>query len=320
MVMIQDLDFERPIIELELKIEELKQLSNGQGRDLSKETQKLESKCVRLKEETFANLTRWQRTLLARHPNRPYTMDYISYVFQNFIELHGDRLFSDDPSIVGGLGKLDERSILVLGQQKGRNFKEKVYRNFGMPHPEGFRKALRLFRLADKFQLPIITFIDTPGAYPGLGAEERGQAEAIARNLFVMAELTVPIISVVIGEGGSGGGLALGIGNRVLMLEYAIYSVISPEGCAAILWQSNEKAPEASEALKLTAQDLLSLKVIDGIIKEPLGGAHRNLTSMAVTLKEALKIHLTELSTLSPEELIQQRHEKFRQMGVFEKP
>ncbi|OGW13573.1 MAG: acetyl-CoA carboxylase carboxyltransferase subunit alpha [Nitrospinae bacterium RIFCSPLOWO2_12_FULL_45_22] len=315
--MIQDLDFERPISELELKIEEFKQLSNGQGKDLSKEILKLELKCARLKEETFANLSRWQRTLLARHPNRPYTLDYISYIFHNFIELHGDRLFSDDPSIVGGLAKLDDRSVLVVGQQKGRNFKEKVYRNFGMPHPEGFRKALRLFTLAEKYHLPVITLIDTPGAYPGLGAEERGQAEAIAKNLFVMAELKVPIISVIIGEGGSGGALALGVANRVLMLEYAIYSVISPEGCAAILWQDGEKAQEASEALKLTAYDLLPLKVIDEIIKEPLGGAHRNPALMAVNLQEALKAYLADLSTFNPEELVQQRHEKFRQMGVF---
>jgi acetyl-CoA carboxylase carboxyl transferase subunit alpha len=317
-MIISDLDFEKPITELELKIEELRQSYNGTGKDLSKEILKLELKCAKLRKDIFANLTRWQRTLLARHPNRPYALDYIQSIFQNFIELHGDRTFSDDPSIIGGLARLDEQSVLVIGQQKGRKFKEKVYRNFGMPHPEGFRKALRLFKLADKFRLPIITFIDTPGAYPGIEAEERGQAEAIAKNLFVMSELKVPILSIIIGEGGSGGALALAVGNRVLMLEYAIYTVISPEGCAAILWQSNEKAPEASEALKLTAHDLFGLRVIDEIIKEPVGGAHRDPRLMAANLKDSLKRHLVELANLSPEELIQQRHEKFRQMGVFE--
>jgi len=315
-----ELEFEKPIVELELKIDQLRQSYDGQNKDVYKELRRLEARYAKLKRDIYSRLNRWQRTLLARHPNRPYTLDYINSIFQNFMELHGDRAFSDDPSIIGGLARLDGRPVMLVGQQKGRKFREKVQRNFGMPHPEGFRKALRLFRLAEKFRLPVVTFVDTPGAYPGIGAEERGQAEAIAKNLFEMSRLRVPILAVIIGEGGSGGALALGVANRVLMLEYAIYSVISPEGCAAILWQSNEKASEASEALKLTAQDLLALRVIDEIVKEPVGGAHRDPVGMASELKGVLKRHLQELSLMDPEQLVRQRYEKFRQMGVFEEP
>lgn len=315
--MIQRLDFEKPIGEMERKIEELRRLSNGASSDLSHEILKLEHKRARLTQQIFSKLNRWQRTQLARHPNRPYALDYIQGMTTDFLELHGDRLFGDDPAIIGGLVKLEGRSLVIIGQQKGRSIKEKIHRNFGMPHPEGFRKALRLFQLADKFHLPVIALIDTSGAYPGIEAEERGQAEAIAHNLRMMAELKVPMISVVIGEGGSGGALALGMGNRVLMLEYAIYTVITPEGCAAILWEDSEKAPEASEALKLTAQDLLALGVIDGIIPEPLGGAHRDPWEMTTRLQETLARHLAELTHLSPDDLARQRHERFRQMGVF---
>ncbi|MBI2877411.1 MAG: acetyl-CoA carboxylase carboxyltransferase subunit alpha [Candidatus Tectomicrobia bacterium] len=315
--MIQRLDFEKPIGELEKKIEELRHLSNGADSDLSHEILKLEHKCARLTQQIFSRLNRWQRTQLARHPNRPYALDYIQAMTTDFLELHGDRLFGDDPAIVGGVARLEGRPLMIIGQQKGRSIKEKIHRNFGMPHPEGFRKALRLLQLADKFHLPVVTLIDTSGAYPGIGAEERGQAEAIARNLRTMAELRVPVVSVVIGEGGSGGALALGVSNRVLMLEYAIYTVITPEGCAAILWDDSEKAPEASEALKITAQDLLAVGAIDGIIPEPLGGAHREPREMAARLQETLARHLAELAHLSAADLVRLRHERFRRMGVF---
>lgn len=316
-MIIQSLNFEKPIFELELKIEELRQLSNGQGKDLSSEILRLEKKCHKMKQQIFSKLTRWQRTQLARHPNRPYAMDYIQGMTADFLEFHGDRLFRDDPAMVGGVAKLEGQSVVLVGQQKGRSTKENIYRNFGMPHPEGFRKAHRLFQMADKFRLPLITLIDTSGAYPGIGAEERGQAEAIAQNLKIMAGLCIPVIAVVIGEGGSGGALALGVANRVLMLEYAIYTVITPEGCAAILWENQEKAPDASEALKLTAQDLLELGVIDDIVPEPCGGAHRDMKGMTLCLQEVLTRYLAELLPISPKDLQRERHEKFRRMGVF---
>ncbi len=313
----QCLDFERPIVELERKIEELKALSSDERVDFAEEIRRLEEKAERLREAVFANLTRWQRTQLSRHPNRPYTLDYLSMAFDGFLELHGDRAFRDDPAIVGGLALLDGRRVVVVGHQKGRNTKEKVYRNFGMPNPEGYRKALRLMQLGEKFGLPVVTLIDTPGAFPGIDAEARGQAEAIARNLKAMAALATPIVCVVIGEGGSGGALALGLGDRILMLENAIYSVISPEGCAAILWKDGAKAELAAEALKLTAQDALEFGVIDGIVPEPPGGAHRNPPEMAARLREALGRALDELAALPRESLVDRRYEKFRQMGPF---
>lgn len=313
-----ELSFEKKIIEIENKIAELKRLSIGEEVDFSEEIRKLEKKASVLTQEIFSKLTDWERTQVARHPNRPYFLDYISRITTDFIELHGDRHFGDDKAIVGGLAKLDGRSVVFIGHQKGRTTKENIVRNFGMPHPEGYRKALRLMKLAEKFKKPIITMIDTPGAYPGIGAEERGQAEAIAVNLLEMSKLQVPILVVIIGEGGSGGALALGVGNRVLMLENSIYSVISPEGCAAILWEDQTKAPEAAERLCLTANHLMALGVIDEIVKEPLGGAHKNYDEMASILREALKRHLKELDLLTPEELVEQRYRKFRAMGVFE--
>jgi acetyl-CoA carboxylase carboxyl transferase subunit alpha len=313
-----ELSFEKKIIEIENKIAELKRLSIGEGIDFSEEIRKLEKKASALTQEIFSKLTDWERTQVARHPNRPYFLDYVTRITTDFIELHGDRHFADDKAIVGGLAKLDGRSVVLIGHQKGRTTKENIVRNFGMPHPEGYRKALRLMKLAEKFKKPIITMIDTPGAYPGIGAEERGQAEAIAVNLLEMSKLQVPIIVVVIGEGGSGGALALGVGNRVLMLENSIYSVISPEGCAAILWEDQTKAPEAAERLCLTAKHLMALGVIDEIVKEPLGGAHKNYDEMASILRETLKRHLKELDLFTPEELVEQRYQKFRAMGVFE--
>lgn len=313
-----ELSFEKKIIAIENKIAELKRLSIGEGIDFSEEIRKLEKKASALTQEIFSKLTDWERTQVARHPNRPYFLDYVTRITTDFIELHGDRHFADDKAIVGGLAKLDGRSVVLIGHQKGRTTKENIVRNFGMPHPEGYRKALRLMKLAEKFKKPIITMIDTPGAYPGIGAEERGQAEAIAVNLLEMSKLQVPIIVVVIGEGGSGGALALGVGNRVLMLENSIYSVISPEGCAAILWEDQTKAPEAAERLCLTAKHLMALGVIDEIVKEPLGGAHKNYDEMASILRETLKRHLKELDLFTPEELVEQRYQKFRAMGVFE--
>ncbi|HEY8367901.1 MAG TPA: acetyl-CoA carboxylase carboxyltransferase subunit alpha, partial [Thermodesulfobacteriota bacterium] len=313
----QFLDFERPIVELERKIEELKALSSSERVSFADEIRRLEQKVQRLREETFANLTRWQRTQLSRHPNRPYTLDYLSTVFEGYLELHGDRAFRDDPAIVGALALLQGRRVMVVGHQKGRTTKEKVYRNFGMPNPEGYRKALRLFHLAGKFRLPVVTFIDTPGAFPGIDAEARGQAEAIARNLREMAALETPIVVVVIGEGGSGGALALGVGDTILMLENAIYSVISPEGCAAILWKDGGKADVAAEALKLTAQDALEFGVIDGIISEPLGGAHRNLQETARRLRQALVKALDDLDGIPIDQLLERRYQKFRRMGRF---
>ena len=310
------LDFEKPIAEIEEKIEKL--TAAGQERPgVQDDLRKLREKLYKLQAEIYAGLTPWQRTQVARHPQRPSTLDYIGRICDRFLELHGDRLYGDDQAIVAGLARLSGRSVVVIGPQKGKTLKERVLRNFGMPNPEGYRKALRLMRLAERFNKPVITFIDTPGAYPGLGAEERGQSEAIARNLMVMASLKVPIVSVVIGEGGSGGALAIGVADRVLMLQHAVYSVISPEGCAAILWNDPKKTPDAAEALKMTAEDLLRLGVIDEILPEPPGGAHRDQTAMCNAVKKAVEPHLSALLELPLDELLQRRHKKYRQMGVL---
>jgi len=312
----QILEFERPIIDLEKKISELRGLST-ETVDFSAEIRKLEQKARKLQKEVFADLSAQQKVQLARHPARPYMLDYVNLLMDDFVELHGDRSFRDDPAIVGGLAQFDEWEVLVLGHQKGRNTKENMHRNFGMARPEGYRKATRLMRLASRFKRPIICFIDTPGAYPGLGAEERGQAEAIAKALQVMASLECPMLSVVIGEGGSGGALALGVTDRILMLEYSIYSVISPEGCASILWRNPAKISEAATQLKLTAPDLLQLGVCDEIIPEAPGGAHRNAAVTAAKMRIAMKRHLKELSELPTDEMIEQRYQKFRKMGSF---
>ena len=311
------LDFEKPIVELEQKIRELRDYSTDNV-DFSSDIKKLEKKADKLRDEIFSNLTRWQRTQLARHQNRPYTLDYIEHIFTDWFEVHGDRNFRDDPALVCGFARLDGEPCAIIGHQKGRDTKEKVYRNFGMPNPEGYRKALRVMKMAEQFGLPIFTFVDTPGAFPGIGAEERGQAEAIARNLREMAALTVPVIVTVTGEGGSGGALAIAVGNKVQMLQYSVYAVISPEGCAAILWSDGARGPEAAEALKLTAMDIDSLGVIiDDVIPEPLGGAHNDHAAAAATVKEYLKKHLEELKKLSPEDLVEQRYQKFRAMSVI---
>jgi acetyl-CoA carboxylase carboxyl transferase subunit alpha len=317
------LEFERPIEELEMKIEELKRVSDGKDIDISGEIKKLEKKVKELRSDIFSALTPWQKTLIARHPDRPYTLDYINLITSDFIELHGDRKFSDDPAIVGGIAKINDIPVIIAGHQKGRGTKERISRNFGQPHPEGYRKALRLMKLAEKFKRPVITFIDTPGAYPGIGAEERGQAEAIAANLMEMSRLKTPIISIVIGEGGSGGALALGVADRLFMLEHSIYSVISPEGCAAILWKKNgdlstEDFSRAADALKLTAQDLLSFKIIDGIIPEPLGGAHRDPEETAKRISEYILTAVEELKTKTLGKLIEERYRRFRKIGSFE--
>ncbi len=317
------LEFERPIEELEMKIEELKRVSDGKDIDISGEIKKLEKKVKELRSDIFSSLTPWQKTLIARHPDRPYTLDYINLITSDFIELHGDRKFSDDPAIVGGIAKINDIPVIIAGHQKGRGTKERIYRNFGQPHPEGYRKALRLMKLAEKFKRPVITFIDTPGAYPGIGAEERGQAEAISANLMEMSRLKTPIISIVIGEGGSGGALALGVADRLFMLEHSIYSVISPEGCAAILWKKNgdlstEDFSRAADALKLTAQDLLSFKIIDGIIPEPLGGAHRDPEETAKRISEYILTAVEELKTKTLGKLIEERYRRFRKIGSFE--
>jgi acetyl-CoA carboxylase carboxyl transferase subunit alpha len=310
------LDFEQPLLDLENRIATLQAEENAPK--AREEIAKLEERLARLRQRTYASLSAWQRTQLARHPKRPHTRDFIKLLFDDFVELHGDRLFGDDAAVVGGLARFEERSVVVIGHQKGRDTREKIARNFGMPHPEGYRKALRLMHLAQKFAKPVVTFIDTPGAYPGLGAEERGQAEAIARNLREMAALRTPILSVVTGEGGSGGALAIGMGNRVLMLEYAIYSVISPEGCAAILWGDAAKAPEAAESMRITAPDLLTLGVIDAIVPEPVGGAHRDWDGAAGHLRAALREHLRDLTGQSGADLVAGRYEKFRRIGAFE--
>ena len=314
------LDFERPIQKIVQRIDELRRVATSEDLELNDEIEKLEKKLVRLREDIYRKITPYQRVQLARHPNRPYSLDYINTVFEDFLELHGDRQFRDDPSIVAGWARFEGKAVMVIGQQKGRDTKEKIYRNFGMAHPEGYRKALRLMKMAEKFSRPIITLIDTPGAYPGIGAEERGQAEAIARNLFKMCMLKVPIIVFIIGEGGSGGALGIGIGDRLYVLEYAYYSVISPEGCAAILWKERSKAPEAATSLKLTAKDLCDLEVVDDIIKEPLGGAHRAPLQMAQEIKSVIKKDLEELSGIDKKKLTEKRYEKFRKMGVFGEP
>ena len=310
------LEFERPIIDLERKIEELRGLSTDSV-DFSSEIQKLEKKAVRLQKEVFAELSPQQKVQLSRHPARPYTIDYLSMLTDDFTELHGDRGFRDDPAIICGMANFAGTEVLVVGHQKGRNTKDNVHRNFGMPRPEGYRKSTRLMQMAARFGRPILCFIDTPGAYPGLGAEERGQAEAIAHSLQVMASLPVPIIATVIGEGGSGGALAIGVANRLLMMEYSIYSVISPEGCASILWRDRAKAPEAARQLKVTAEDLTRLGLVDEVVPESPGGAHRNPAASARNLGETLQRHLLELGKLSGPELVAQRYDKFRAMGEF---
>lgn len=311
------LDFEKPIIELEKKIQELKGFIADKKIDLSSEVKRLEEKLERLKKDTYGNLTAWQRVQIARHPQRPYTQDYINMLMSDFIELHGDRSFSDDQAIIGGFAKMDQRKIVVIGHQKGKDTKENLRRNFGCAHPEGYRKALRIMQLAEKFNLPIVIFIDTPGAYPGIGAEERGQAQAIALNLREMTSIGVPIIAIIIGEGGSGGALGIGIADKVCVLENAYYSVISPEGCAAILWKNGAKAPEAAAVLKLTAPDLLKMGIIDEVIPEPLGGAHTDSERMGQTLKERIRKNLQELNALKKEELLKLRYKKFRGMGAI---
>jgi len=309
------LEFEKPLVELEQKIRELREFSTEKV-DFSADIKKLEKKAAKLREEIFTNLSRWQRTQLARHVNRPFTLDYVKHIFSDWFEVHGDRNFRDDPAIVCGFARFDGAPCCVIGHQKGRDTKEKVYRNFGMPNPEGYRKALRVMQMAEQFGLPIFTFVDTPGAFPGIGAEERGQAEAIARNLREMAALTVPVIVTITGEGGSGGALGIAVGNRVLMMEYSVYSVISPEGCAAILWSDGTMGPQAAEALRLTANDIQELGcVIDEVIPEPTGGAHNDHVEAAANVKACLQKHFLELKDLSAEELVEQRYQKFRAMS-----
>jgi acetyl-CoA carboxylase carboxyl transferase subunit alpha len=311
------LEFEQPIAELEAKIEELRFVGDESAISITDEIERLQAKSRALTENIFSNLSAWQVAQLARHPQRPYTLDYIQRIFTDFDELKGDRAFADDPAIVCGVARLDGRPVAVIGEQKGRDTKEKIRRNFGMPRPEGYRKALRIMKLAERFRLPIFTFIDTPGAYPGVGAEERGQSEAIARNLFEMSTLKVPIICTVIGEGGSGGALAIGVGDRVLMLQYSIYSVISPEGCASILWKSADKAADAAEAMGITADRIKSLGLIDAVLKEPLGGAHRDMDAMAAGVKKALLDSLARLDGLGVEELVETRYKRFAAFGSF---
>ncbi|MBV7414620.1 acetyl-CoA carboxylase, carboxyl transferase subunit alpha [Aeromonas encheleia] len=310
------LDFEQPIAELQAQIDELRHVSeHNSAVDLSEDIRRLEKKNEELTKKIFGDLGAWQVSQMARHPQRPYTLDYIEQIFTDFDELAGDRAYADDKAIVGGIARLDGEPVMVIGQQKGRETKEKIRRNFGMPRPEGYRKALRLMEMAERFKMPIITFIDTPGAYPGVGAEERGQSEAIARNLKVMAGLTVPVVCTVIGEGGSGGALAIGVGDRVNMLQYSTYSVISPEGCASILWKSADKAPVAADAMGITAQRLKELKLIDNIVEEPLGGAHRNVELMAERLKARIKQDLAALRPLDSDQLLEQRYQRLLGYG-----
>jgi acetyl-CoA carboxylase carboxyl transferase subunit alpha len=311
------LDFEQPIAELENRIEELRYVQDDSALDIAEEIERLAKKSQAATKEIYAKLTPWQVAQVARHPQRPYTLDYIEAVFSGFEELHGDRVFAEDPSIVGGLARFDGEACVVLGHQKGRDTKEKILRNFGMPRPEGYRKALRLMTLAEKFGLPIFTFVDTPGAYPGIDAEERGQSEAIGRNLFAMAQLKVPIVSTIIGEGGSGGALAIAVGDVVMMLQYATYSVISPEGCASILWKSAEKAPEAAESLGITASRLKTLALIDRVVPEPLGGAHRDPQAAAAALKKALAEALRGLQQKKPKQLVEERLERLMSYGRY---
>lgn len=312
------LDFEQSIADLEAKIEALRYADKGGAININEEINKLSAKSRKLTESIFHSLTPWQISQLARHPLRPYTLDYITHAFTDFEELHGDRVFADDHAIVGGMARLDGRPVVVIGHQKGRDTREKVRRNFGMPRPEGYRKALRLMRLAERFRLPLITLIDTPGAYPGVGAEERGQSEAIARNLYEMARLHVPIVSAVIGEGGSGGALAIGVCDRLLMLQYSTYSVISPEGCASILWRSADKAAEAAQAMGITAESLNRQGLVDEIVPEPLGGAHRDMVEMAKTLKSSLIATLNNLGAIPIERLLEQRYDRLMHYGEFE--
>jgi acetyl-CoA carboxylase carboxyl transferase subunit alpha len=312
------LDYEQPIAELEAKIDELRHMSGDSELNITEEIQKLQEKSQDLTRTIFSSLTPWQTTQMARHPQRPYTLDYIHRIITDFEELHGDRVYADDAALITGIGRLNGRSVMVIGHQKGRDTKEKVARNFGMPRPEGYRKALRVMKMAERFGLPVITFIDTPGAYPGIGAEERGQSEAIARNLFEMAQLKTPIISTVIGEGGSGGALAVGVADHVMMLQYSIYSVISPEGCASILWKSADKAPEAAETLGVTSQRLTELGLVDQVIDEPLGGAHRDIDEMSKRVAAAIDEKLTQLAALPIETLLEQRQQKLFNYGEFE--
>jgi acetyl-CoA carboxylase carboxyl transferase subunit alpha len=312
------LDFEQPIAELEAKIEELRHASSGQAFNIDEEVGRLREKLKIKTADIFRNLNSWQTTQLSRHPARPYTLDYIGVICEEFHELAGDRMYADDAAIVGGIGRINGRPVMIVGHQKGRDTKTKVRRNFGMPRPEGYRKALRLMKMAERFGLPLLTLIDTPGAYPGVGAEERGQSEAIARNLLEMAELKVPIVCTVIGEGGSGGALAIGVGDRTLMLQYSTYSVISPEGCASILWKSPDKVKDAAEALGMTAPRLLELGLIDKLVREPLGGAHRNPRSMAVRLKAVLLRQLDELEAMPLPDLLVQRYKRLRGYGAYQ--
>lgn len=311
------LEFEQPIAELEAKIDELKFVTNDAEISLAEEIARLRAKSRALTTSIFSNLTPWQVTQLARHPQRPYALDYISMLFTDFNELHGDRMYADDAAIVGGVARLDGKPVMVIGQQKGRDTKERVRRNYGMPKPEGYRKAQRLMQMAEKFQLPLITLIDTPGAYPGVGSEERGQSEAIARCLFIMSELKVPTVSVVIGEGGSGGALAIGVCDRLLMLQFSVYSVISPEGCASILWKSSDKKELAAEAMGLTAERLAKQDLVDEVLKEPLGGAHRDPVVMAERLKTGILRHLSDLERHPTQELLEKRYKRLRSFGVF---
>ncbi|TCV87410.1 acetyl-CoA carboxylase carboxyltransferase subunit alpha [Sulfurirhabdus autotrophica] len=311
------LDFEQPIAELETKIEELRYVQDDSALDISEEINRLQKKSQSLTKDIYAKLSPWQISQVARHPQRPYTLDYLQNIFTDFEELHGDRAYSDDPAIVGGLARLNGQSVMVIGHQKGRDTKEKIYRNFGMPRPEGYRKALRLMRLAEKFGIPVVTLIDTPGAYPGIGAEERGQSEAIARNLYVMAELRVPVICTIIGEGGSGGALAIGVGDVTQILQYSTYSVISPEGCASILWKSADKAPDAAETLGITANRLKTLGLVDKIINEPLGGAHRDAAAMMQSLKKSLLESLRQVQDQTTDSLLKSRFERLMGYGKF---
>jgi acetyl-CoA carboxylase carboxyl transferase subunit alpha len=311
------LDFEQSIAELQSKIEELRFVQDDSAVDIAEEIERLEKKSAQLTKDIYVKLTPWQISQVARHPQRPYTLDYLALIFTDFEELHGDRAFADDHAIVGGLARFNGQPVMVIGHQKGRDTKEKIYRNFGMPRPEGYRKALRLMKLAEKFGLPVLTFVDTPGAYPGIDAEERGQSEAIGRNLYVMAELKVPVIVTIIGEGGSGGALAIAVGDVLQMLQYSTYSVISPEGCASILWKSADKAPEAAETMGITAPRLKTLGLVDRIINEPVGGAHRDHVAMAQTLKKALQDALTNVSALSTTELLAKRYERLMSYGRF---
>ena len=311
------LDFEQPVCDLESKIEELRYVQNESAVDISEEIDRLGKKSLQLTKDIYSSLSPWQVTQIARHPQRPYTLDYVGEIFTDFQELHGDRAFADDQSIVGGLARFNGQSCMVLGHQKGRDTKERGLRNFGMSRPEGYRKALRLMKLAEKFSLPVFTFVDTPGAYPGIGAEERGQSEAIGRNIFEMAQLEVPIIVTIIGEGGSGGALAISVGDQLLMLQYSIYSVISPEGCASILWKTAERASDAADALGITAHRLKALGLVDKIVNEPVGGAHRETKQMAALLKRALNDALRQVSDLKPKELLQRRYDRLQAYGRF---